>query len=89
MRVKYVREWHAGQVEVVEGAVGWDGTGGLCTAEGAKPAAVSSLLHFECDPNTNHHQILERNGAASSWTLGEVQARAGGQAVQDGSGLGI
>lgn len=67
IRVKCFREWQAGQVEVVEGTVDQDGTEGLCTAEGAKPAAVSSLLHFERDLNTKHHRILERNGAVSSW----------------------
>lgn len=53
---KCVGERHAGLVEVIEGSkVGWDGTGGVCTAEGAKPAPVSSLLHFESDPEINHH----------------------------------
>lgn len=54
-------------MKVFEGTIDQDGTEGLCTAEGAKPAAVSSLLHFERDPKTNRHRSLERNGAVSSW----------------------
>lgn len=62
-----VGERPTGQVEVLEGTGGWASTGGLRTAEGAKPVAVSSVLHFESDPQTRHHQTWERNGDVSSW----------------------
>lgn len=40
-------ECRAGLLEVTEGSkVGWDGTGGVCTAEGAKPAPVSIPASF-------------------------------------------